>query len=146
MATTADERLATALRARGHRMTSQRLVLHRVLTELGRHAKAEEIARASAQRLPGLSLPTVYATLELLEELGLVRRLATGGGPVLFEARGKPHAHAICRRCGTTTDLAIDAEEDDALAVAGATGFVADHAQLLIWGLCERCAAQAAAA
>jgi Fe2+ or Zn2+ uptake regulation protein len=141
-----DQRLVTELRERGMRVTSQRLVIHRAVCERGQHMTAEQVRHAVTEALPGTSLPTVYATLELLEELGLVRRLATGGGPVLFEARGKPHAHAICRRCGTTTDLAIDAEEDDALAVAGATGFVADHAQLLIWGLCERCAAQAAAA
>src|ERR671932_788421 len=88
MGTTAtDDRLATVLRAGGHRMTSQRLVLHRVLAELGRHASAEEIARASAERLPGLSLPTVYATLELFEDLGLVRRV-DAGGPAAARGRG----------------------------------------------------------
>src|SRR3954452_10886899 len=84
MSTAADERLAAALRAGGHRLTSQRLVLHRVLAELGRHASAEELARVSSERLPGLSLPTVYATLELFEGLGLVRRVDAGGPPALF--------------------------------------------------------------
>src|SRR3954466_9046580 len=76
MVTPTDERLSTALRAAGHRVTSQRLVLFRVLDEIGRHASAEEIARVSSERLPGLSLPTVYATLELFETLGLARRVA----------------------------------------------------------------------
>src|SRR5919206_538318 len=103
--TATDDRLSTALRGGGHRMTSQRLVLHRVLTELGRHAHAEEIARASAERLPGLSLPTVYATLELFEGLGLVRRVDAGGPAALFDPRTEPHAHFACRRCGAVVDL-----------------------------------------
>src|SRR4051795_5866204 len=121
MAKTAiDERLETALRAGGHRLTSQRLVLHRVLSGLGRHASAEEIARVSAQRLPGLSLPTVYATLDLFEDLGLVLRAgllpgvsatlarseapalvpraAAGAPAALFAPRPEPHAHFSCRR------------------------------------------------
>ena len=96
MSATADERLETALRARGHRVTSQRLVLHRVLDELGRHASAEEIARASAERLPGLSLPTVYATLELFEGLNLVRRDL--GAAELGAARELQRAAARHRR------------------------------------------------
>src|SRR5919107_2131314 len=111
MSTTADERLTDALRAAGHRVTSQRLVLYRVLGELGRHASAEEIARVSSERLPGLSLPTVYATLELFEDLGLVRRVDAGGPAALFDPRTEPHAHFACRSCGAVADLdvAIDA-------------------------------------
>src|SRR6185503_1691041 len=118
MSATADHRLATALRAGGHRVTSQRLVLYRVLSELGRHAHAEEIARASSERLPGLSLPTVYATLELFEGLGLVRRVDAGGPAALYDPRTEPHAHFACRRCGTVSDL--DARVDSAAAEAAA--------------------------
>src|SRR5918912_4431577 len=123
MGTTAtDERLATALRAGGHRMTSQRLVLHRVLAELGRHASAEELARASVERLPGLSLPTVYATLELFEGLGLVRRVDAGGPAALFDPRTDPHAHFACRRCGAVSDLDAPVDVTAAEAAARASG------------------------
>src|SRR3954447_24423608 len=101
MVTSTDERLSTALRDAGHRVTSQRLVLYRVLDELGRHAHAEEIARVSSERLPGLSLPTVSATLELLEGRGLARRVDAGGPAALFAPRPEPHAHFACRACGT---------------------------------------------
>src|SRR4051794_41915601 len=92
MVTSTDERLSTALRDAGHRVASQRLVLYRVLDELGRHASAEEIARVSSERLPGLSLPTVYATLELFEGLGLARRVDAGGPGALLGPRPDPHA------------------------------------------------------
>src|SRR3954469_9850983 len=98
MSTTTDERPAGAPRPGAHRVTSQRLVLYRVLGELGRHANAEEIARVSSERLPGLSLPTVYATLELFEGRGLVRRVDAGGPAALFDPRIDPHAHFACRR------------------------------------------------
>jgi len=141
MAHTTDERLSTALRDAGHRVTSQRLVLYRVLDELGRHASAEEIARVSSERLPGLSLPTVYATLELFESLGLARRVDAGGPAALFDPRTDPHAHFACRRCGRVSD--IDAEVDAAAveAVARASGAEPDHVEVVLRGLCADCRA-----
>jgi Fe2+ or Zn2+ uptake regulation protein len=141
---TRDEGLAAALRAGGHRVTSQRVVLYRVLGELGRHASAEEIARASAEQLPGLSLPTVYATLELFEGLGLVRRVDAGGPAALFDPRTDEHAHFACRRCGVVSDLeaAVDAAPAEAAARAG--GAEPDHVDVVVRGLCGACRAATA--
>src|SRR2546422_1024013 len=94
-----DAGLAEALRARGQRVTSQRLILHRALRELGRHATAEELLRSAEERLPNLSLPTVYATLELFEELGVARRVPVGSGPVLWDPRPADHQHFPCTHC-----------------------------------------------
>jgi Fe2+ or Zn2+ uptake regulation protein len=142
MSTTADERLSAALRGAGHRVTSQRLVLHRVLGELGRHASAEEIARVSAERLPGLSLPTVYATLELFESLGLARRVDTGGPAALFDPRTEPHAHFACRRCGAVSDLDADFDASPVRAAARASGAEPDeHVEVVVRGLCAACRA-----
>jgi Fur family ferric uptake transcriptional regulator/Fur family peroxide stress response transcriptional regulator len=140
-----DERLAAALRDGGHRVTSQRLILHRVLGELGRHATAEEIARAAGGRLPGLSLPTVYATLELFERLGLVRRVSTGGTAVLFDPRPEPHQHFVCRRCGRVED--VEAAVDEAALAAGArrAGLSVDDVEVLLRGLCPACSTRASA-
>jgi Fur family transcriptional regulator, stress-responsive regulator len=138
-----DRRLVSKLRARGLRVTSQRLLIHRTLFEGERHMTAEQVLAAVSRRLPGVSLPTVYATLELLEDLGLARRLATGNGPVLFDARSEPHAHAVCRRCGAAVDLQAPPAPPRAFADARRSGFAPDHAQLVIWGLCGSCAAGA---
>ncbi len=142
MATPTDQRLETALRAGGHRVTSQRLVLHRVLDELGRHASAEEIARASAQRLPGLSLPTVYATLELFEGLGLVRRVDAGGPAALFDPRPDPHAHFACRVCGAVTDLEDGGDPGPAEAAARAAGAEPERVDVVVRGVCAACRAR----
>jgi len=141
MTTTPDARLEAALRAGGHRVASQRLVLYRVLAELGRHAHADEIARASSERLPGLSLPTVYATLELFEGLGLVRRVDAGGPAALYDPRTEPHAHFACRRCGAVSDLDANVDSTAAEAAARADGAEPDHVDVVLRGVCAACGA-----
>jgi Fe2+ or Zn2+ uptake regulation protein len=135
-----DERLVSQLRQRGMRVTPQRIVIHRELCGHNQHMTAEQVLGRVSDVLPGTSLPTVYSTLELLEALGLVRRVGTGNGAVVFDSRVEPHAHTVCRRCGAMADLEGTAAPEDALARAGATGFVPDHAQLVVWGLCPDCA------
>src|ERR1700760_2050717 len=142
-ATNIDERLAGRLRERGMRVTPQRLVIHRALCGQSQHMTAEQVLTGVSDVLPGTSLPTVYSTLELLETLGLVRRVGTGNGALVFDSRVEPHAHTVCRRCGAMADLEGTAAPEHALALAGATGFVPDHAQLVVWGLCAACAAPA---
>lgn len=140
MASDIDERLAGKLRDRGLRVTPQRIVIHRALCGESQHMTAEQVLAAVSEVLPGTSLPTVYSTLELLERLQLVRRVGTGNGAVVFDSRVEPHAHTVCRRCGTMADLDGTATPTDALARASAAGFVPDHAQLVVWGRCSECA------
>lgn len=141
-----DQRLISQLRERGLRVTSQRVLIHRALCAHDQHLTADQVLEAVSDVLPGVSLPTVYATLELLDELGLVRRFGTGTGAVLFDSRVEPHAHTVCRNCGATNDLDGTRVPERALARASETGFVPDHTQLVVWGLCRTCAAGTAAA
>ena len=85
-------------------------------------------------------MPTVYATLELFEQLGLAQRVSTGSGPVLYDSRMAPHGHAICRACGAVVDLDEGAPAVGALEAARRVGFAPDHAQLVVWGHCADCA------
>jgi Fe2+ or Zn2+ uptake regulation protein len=138
--TQAEERLIAALRARGQRVTSQRLVIGRILRELDRHVTAEEVLRRAGERLPGVSLPTVYATLDLLADLGVARRVSVGG-PVLYDPRTEDHAHLRCRVCGSVEDLGLTLDAAPALAAARAAGFLPDTAEVVVEGTCARCAA-----
>jgi Fe2+ or Zn2+ uptake regulation protein len=138
-----DAILVEKLRERGQRVTSQRLVIHRTLSVRDRHLTAEQVLVEVSEGLPGISLPTVYATLELFEQLGLVRRVATGGGALLFDSRTSPHAHAVCRDCGTVTDVEISEANARALSHAGDSDFQVDHAEVVIWGRCASCAPSA---
>jgi Fe2+ or Zn2+ uptake regulation protein len=134
-----EERLIAALRDGGHRVTSQRLVLHRVLRDLGRHASAEEVLRAAAPHLPGLSLPTVYATLDLFEQLGVARRIDGAGSAVLYDPRTDAHQHFRCRRCGRVVDVDAAFDERRLAAAARAAGLQVDGVEVTLRGLCEDC-------
>jgi Fe2+ or Zn2+ uptake regulation protein len=136
----AEARLVAALKQRGQRVTSQRLVIGRLLRELDRHVTAEEVLRRASEQLPGVSLPTVYATLDLLTELGEARRVSVGG-PVLYDPRTNDHVHLRCRICGRVEDLEIDIDTARALKAARATGFDAEGAELVVKGRCATCAA-----
>jgi Fur family transcriptional regulator, stress-responsive regulator len=137
------DRTAAALRRAGYRVTPQRLVIHRTLVELDRHVGAEELLEAVSGRLPNVSLPTVYATLDALEEAGLVRRVAAGRGRALYDSQPAGHHHLVCRRCGAVEDLLLDVPLDGALKSAAEAGFAADGAEVVVHGLCARCGKQA---
>ena len=141
-----DAPLIDALRGRGHRVTPQRLLIHRTLAELDRHATADEVLAAVAGRLPNTSLPTVYATLELLDDLRLVRRIAPGTGPALYDARTEEHQHLVCRRCGAVEDVDVEVDIAAILEAARRSGLRPDRAEVVMRGLCAACAEPAGAA
>jgi len=137
--------LISLLRERGQRVTSQRLLILRELRRRRRHATAHEIRDAVLRSLPGTSIPTVYATLELLVELGLARRIDAGAGAALYDARVEPHQHMVCRRCGRVDDLDEELDAGPLLDAASGSGFQPDRAELVISGLCAACAQERAA-
>ena len=133
--------LAEALRQRGQRVTPQRLAIARALADLDRHVTAEQVFGEVSARMPGVSLPTVYATLDLLEELGLTRRVATEGGAVVYDPRADEHHHLVCRRCGAIADIDAPVDAGGLLDAARDAGFRPDAPQVVVRGLCAACAA-----
>lgn len=134
-----DDALSEQLRGRGQRVTSQRLIVARVLRALGRHATAEEILEATRADLPGIALPTIYATLELFVELGLVRRVGTGVGAVVYDPRLDGHHHLACRGCGRVADVPAPLDGDAAVSAARAHGWQHVAAELVLTGTCPDC-------
>ncbi len=135
-----EDTLSRALRERGQRVTPQRLGIARLLGERPGHATAERVHDELTERLPGVSLPTVYATLELLDEIGLVRRVPTDGA-VVYDTNTHDHHHLVCKRCGAIEDIDAPVDRRLVLEAASATGFVAEDAQVVVRGLCAACAA-----
>ena len=134
-----EARLAAALRDRGRRVTPQRLTLARLIEESGDHFTAENLHTRVRDRLPGVSLPTVYATLDLLEELGLIRRLLTQSGVVVYDPVMDDHHHLVCQQCGSIID--VEAAVDDAalISAAEAAGFKPAISQVVVRGFCAGC-------
>ncbi len=138
--TVADDQLVDTLRSRGMRVTPQRLLIHRALLDLDRHVSADQVLENVSARLPNASLPTVYAALELFEELGIVRRLAAGPGSTLWDPRAEAHHHFVCRRCGAVEDLEAPLDLDAVLSAARGRGLEPSDSELIVGGLCGRCA------
>src|SRR5579884_506921 len=94
------------LRKRGYRLTPQRFMIMSVIQEAQEHLSVEQIAERVQQRNPYVSLSTIYRTLELLRELGLVRENHLPGQQPRYEiAEGKAHHHLVCRRCRSMLHL-----------------------------------------
>jgi len=135
-----DAQLSAALRERGQRVTAPRLLVHRHVRRSRGHLTAEQLHGELAPGLPSLSPATVYATLDLLDELGFVRRLSTPRGTTVYDPRTDAHHHAICRRCGRMEDLEAPVDAAAAEAAAAAAGFRVDYGELQLSGLCAACA------
>ncbi|MGH2508363.1 MAG: Fur family transcriptional regulator [Ktedonobacteraceae bacterium] len=94
------------LRKRGYRLTPQRFMIMSVIQEAREHLSVEQIAERVQERNPYVSLSTIYRTLELLRELGLVRENHLPGENPRYEiAYGRAHHHLVCRGCQVVIHL-----------------------------------------
>ena len=134
-----EHELQQTLRDRGQRVTPQRILIHRAFADLGRHATAEEVLARVAPRLPNASLPTVYAALELFEEMDIAHRVAAGSATALWDPRPERHHHLICRSCRAVEDLDVRIDVAPALRAARRRGFRPEGSELIVSGLCARC-------
>src|SRR3954465_11415706 len=139
-----DTELIAALRERGQRVTMPRLVVHRLIRRGEGHVTPEQVHATLAPGPPGLSPATIYSTLELLDELGIVRRVSTPRGATLYDARTDQHHHVICRVCGRVQDVDAPVDTSAAERAAAAAGFAVDHGQVALTGVCHECAGAAA--
>jgi Fur family ferric uptake transcriptional regulator len=132
--------LLADLRARGARVTvARRLVLADLLRRGSAHPSAEQIARRVQRANPELHLSTIYRTLELLEELGLVMRASVGGAATTYHLATDRHHHAVCESCGTVIELPEAALAAVVRRLERDHGFAAAPRHLTIAGLCASC-------
>lgn len=135
---------AALLRERGYRVTAQRLAVLRAVTP-GRHLTADAVAEAVRAEVGAISLQSVYDSLGVLADVGLVRRLQPAGYSALFEVRvSDNHHHVICRTCGTMADVDCALGDAPCLTPSDDHGFQIEEAEVIYWGLCPDCAARAA--
>ncbi|MBN1400812.1 MAG: transcriptional repressor, partial [Anaerolineae bacterium] len=129
-----------ALRAAGRRLTAQRRLILRALEEGGGHVDADALYMRVKARDPDISLATVYRTLALLKELGLVEEHRLGEDHGHYETvRDEPHYHFTCLRCGQVIefDAPLVAQIERELSAREGLRIVSTH--LHISGTCARC-------
>ncbi|MER5865710.1 Fur family transcriptional regulator [Kitasatospora sp. NPDC002040] len=132
------------LRGRGYRLTPQRQLVLEAVDALD-HATPDELLHEVRKTASGVNISTVYRTLELLEELGLVSHAHLGHGAPTYHLAGRhTHLHLVCRDCEsvTETDTAIAAPLIDSLRAEH--GFDTDLKHFAIFGRCSDCTAKLA--
>lgn len=126
--------LATVLHTRGLRVTAQRQHVLGAVRRLG-HATPEQISEA----VTGVDVTTVYRTLELLEEVGLVRHTHLGHGAPAYRPADDDHIHVVCHACGSVVDAPPDLVDALAGRLERERGFVLDRSHFTVFGRCARC-------
>jgi Fur family transcriptional regulator, ferric uptake regulator len=127
------------LRARGYRLTPQRQLVLQAVDSLG-HATPDDVLTEVRRTATGVNISTVYRTLDLLEELGLVSHAHLGhGAPTYHLADRHQHMHLVCRDCEkvTETEVAIAAPFVESLRATH--GFETDMKHFAIFGRCADC-------
>jgi Fur family ferric uptake transcriptional regulator len=126
--------LASRLREQGLRLTPQRQLILRAVEEL-RHATPDEVLAHVRAQVSSVNPSTVYRTLEVLEELGLVRHThLSDRAPTYHSTLEHEHVHVVCR----SYDPAL---VGSLVAALGADGFSVDVGHLAIFGECADCSA-----
>ena len=129
--------LAARLHARGLRATPQRERVLDAVRCLG-HATPEQIFDA----VPDVDLTTVYRTLELLEEIGMVRHTHLDHGAPAYRPAEDDHVHVVCHDCGLVVDVPSALADDLERRLRDERGFWLDRAHLTVFGRCRSCSEQ----
>lgn len=127
------------LRARGYRLTPQRQLVLESVGDLG-HGTPEEIATAVRRTAVGVNISTVYRTLELLEEIGMVRHTHLGhGAPTYSVATDDDHVHLVCRDCGVVDEADPELLGAVVQRLSEERGFSVDVGHFAVFGRCRAC-------
>jgi len=128
------------LKKLGYRLTPQRMMIVSAIENSNDHISAEEIYSQVVDKYPNVNISTIYRTLELLEQLGLVTKTDLGGGRVRYHPADKGHHHhLICQECGAIIDLNESVLSSLKDALLREYSFVADLRHLGIFGRCVKC-------
>jgi Fur family transcriptional regulator, peroxide stress response regulator len=131
--------LARGLRQQGMRLTHQRLEVVRELAGTDTHPDVETLYRGVLQRVPTISLDTVYRTLATLADLGFITRVTATAGPTRYDGNTSHHHHFVCTRCGLVRDI-VDRELDAVRAPARTSAFGSVSAvEVQLRGICRHC-------
>lgn len=130
--------ITNALKEAGLQVTAQRLAIYRTL-ESSPHSMADEILEKVRIEIGAISKQSVYDTLNVMSEKGLIRRIQPAGSAARYEHRLDNHHHLVCRGCNATRDIDCAVGKAPCLEAEKDHGFIIDEAEVIYWGLCPDC-------
>jgi Fur family peroxide stress response transcriptional regulator len=133
------------LKGAGCRLTPQRRAIWKTFTDEPSHLTPQQVFGRLESSVPSLSLATVYNTLELFEDIGLVNRVNAHDGQTYFDPTVEPHHHAVCTDCGEIFDVHLEADSLQQLITTSRTlhtddtEFIVEAATVWLRGVCCSC-------
>lgn len=122
------------------RATAQRALLLELIHKTGGHLDADELYRQAREKQPGLSLSTVYRSLRLFKELGLVEEHQLDGARRHYETRPETiHHHLVCLGCGRIIEFKCSSTERLKTRLSREEGFEVTKAEVRLAGYCPEC-------
>ncbi len=121
------------------RNTAQRQLVLDILKKKRTHPTADEIYAEARKYDPHISCGTIYRNLNLLSDLGEIRRLSMPAGPDHFDINNKHHYHFCCRICYRVTDINFDYNEEFNKIDIGLPGYKAEYHRFVVVGICKEC-------
>lgn len=135
-----EEANRKALNAGGKRVTSQRALILDIIRRGDCHLDADEVYRLARERQPNLSLSTVYRTLRIFEEMGLVKKVHLDEEHHHYEVNAPgEHHHLLCISCGKLVDFEYPMSRHVTRNVPEASGFEIIETEIQIKGVCPEC-------
>ncbi|WP_206810612.1 Fur family transcriptional regulator [Paradesulfitobacterium ferrireducens] len=139
----AFDSICNRLRNHSYKLTPQRqTILHTFLQHADEHLSAEDVYMLVKHQYPEIGLATVYRTLDILADIGVLQKNDFGDGRSRYEFTRKDehhHHHLICLRCGNVSEFDDDLLESLEAIISKKTGFdVHDH-DLKFYGYCQNC-------
>lgn len=132
--------IVTALEDAGYRLTAPRRALAGLIAERPGHFTAEQLLAESRRRRLGVDRATIFRSLDVLADLGVVERLDLPTGEHAFVAcEPRHHHHIVCTSCGISTGVADHGLERVAQSIGAETGYRVDTHRLELFGLCPAC-------
>ncbi|WP_019552031.1 transcriptional regulator PerR [Propionispira raffinosivorans] len=139
-----DAKEVTALlREKGFKVTPQRLAIYNVLSNTTEHPSAEMIFSKLQEFYPTMSLATVYKTIEILKEIGLVQILNVGEESFRYDANTDTHPHVRCLVCNRVDDIYGVDESAYVNQISEQTAYRLSGQQFYFYGVCPECQSKA---
>ncbi|NHI83602.1 MAG: transcriptional repressor [Candidatus Thorarchaeota archaeon] len=139
--TAAKPDITLELHSRGYRATPQRLSIYDAIWNAGDHPTVAQIHECAVKRDPTISLATVYKTLQLLTNIGLIREMASRDDSMRYDSVVDSHINLVCSKCGEVEDFECDKIESIVAAISSQTNFLVSSQSFEVYGVCSKCRA-----
>ena len=102
------EKLLSLSKEKGLKLTPQRMVIFRILSESNQHVTVDQVYQKASAEYPMLSPATVYRNMEQMVDAGLLTRLDLGGSSMRYDTNLEEHHHFVCTECGKVSDVYLE--------------------------------------